>query len=122
MDIGIRKNNGESFIMRREESKEAEVQKIVFGTKPFKHICEVCGKTAVLTSKEAFDEGWDYPGVDGVYKTENFKILAPRTCGDCGIEKTAWWALLMEKKGFENLTEAQKLAVERIKQEPEILL
>lgn len=107
--------------MRREAGRDAEVQNIVFGRKTFRHICEVCGKTAVLTSKEAFDDGWDYPGVDGIYKTENFKILAPRTCGDCEIEKTAWWALVMEKKEFENLTEAQKLAVERIKQEPEIL-
>ena len=107
--------------MRNEECGNIDTKKIVFGTKPFRHICEVCGKMEVLTSKQAFDDGWDYPGIDGVYKTENFKILAPRTCGDCGIEKTAWWALLMEKKGFENLTEAQKLAVERIKQEPEIL-
>lgn len=108
--------------MRKEERRDVEVQKIVFGTKPFRHICEVCGKMEVLTSKQAFDDGWGYPGIDGVYKTENFKILAPRTCGDCGIEKTVWWALLMEKKGFENLTEAQKLTVERINQEPENLL
>lgn len=25
------------------------------------HICEVCGKTVILTLEEAFNEGWDYP-------------------------------------------------------------
>ena len=25
------------------------------------HICEVCGKTEILTPEEAFNEGWDYP-------------------------------------------------------------
>ena len=24
------------------------------------HICEVCGKTEILTPEEAFNEGWDY--------------------------------------------------------------
>lgn len=25
------------------------------------HICEVCGKTEILTPEEAFNDGWDYP-------------------------------------------------------------
>ena len=25
------------------------------------HICEVCGKTEILTPDEAFNDGWDYP-------------------------------------------------------------
>ena len=42
------------------------------------HICEVCGKTEILTPKEAFNEGWDYPPRMG-----GFGIAGPRTCGDC---------------------------------------
>ena len=41
------------------------------------HICEVCGKTEILTPKEAFNEGWDYPPRMG-----GFGIVGPRTCGD----------------------------------------
>ena len=25
------------------------------------HICEVCGKTEIMTPEEAFNYGWDYP-------------------------------------------------------------
>ena len=25
------------------------------------HICEVCGKTEIMTPEEAFNDGWDYP-------------------------------------------------------------
>ena len=96
-------------------------QKLIFGKTPFKHICEVCGKTEVLTSKEAFDAGWDYPGVDGIYKCEYFKVLAPRTCGKCGMTETAWWSLIVNGKKLEELSEMQKLAVERIMQEPDNL-
>lgn len=97
-------------------------EKNIFGQKPFKHICEVCGKVEILTSKEAYETGWDYPGVDGIYKCENFKIMTPRTCGQCGITETAWWALSVEGKSLNELSEMQKLAVERITQEPENLM
>lgn len=99
----------------------SQSEEIVFGDKPFLHICEVCGKTEVLSSKEAFDAGWDYPGIDGIYKGEIFKVLTPRTCGKCGITETAWWALSVEGKGLDELSEMQKLTVERILQEPENL-
>ena len=42
------------------------------------HICEVCGKTEMLTPAEAFSDGWDYPPRMG-----GFGIVGPRTCGDC---------------------------------------
>ena len=29
--------------------------------KKLMHICEVCGKTEILTSEESFNAGWDYP-------------------------------------------------------------
>ena len=47
------------------------------------HICEVCGKTELLTPEEAFNEGWDYPPRMG-----GFGIVGPRTCGDCPINLT----------------------------------
>ena len=25
------------------------------------HICEVCGKTEIMTPEAAFNDGWDYP-------------------------------------------------------------
>ena len=33
----------------------------------FKYICEVCGKTAVLTQDEAYQSVWDYPPFMGTY-------------------------------------------------------
>ena len=38
------------------------------------HICEVCGRTEVLTPQEAFDKGWDYPPMMG-----SFGDVSPRT-------------------------------------------
>lgn len=51
------------------------------------HICEVCGKTEILTPEEAFEDGWDYPPKMGA-----FGLVSPRTCGNCGIMDTLWWA------------------------------
>lgn len=31
------------------------------------HICEVCGKTEIMTPEKAFNEGWDYPPKMGVF-------------------------------------------------------
>ena len=47
------------------------------------HICEVCGKAKIMTSEQAFNEGWDYPPRMG-----SFGIVSPRTCGDCGMMET----------------------------------
>lgn len=33
--------------------------------KKFLHICECCGKREIISSAEAFEKGWDYPGEDG---------------------------------------------------------
>ena len=49
--------------------------------KTLKHICEVCGKVEILTSKQAFDAGYDYPGEGAIYPTSIFGVLSPRTCG-----------------------------------------
>lgn len=54
----------------------------------FLHICEVCGKRAILGPEEAYAEGWDYPPM--MY---DFKVVSPRTCDTCSITETAWWQM-----------------------------
>lgn len=80
----------------------------------FLHICEVCGKEEVLTAEEAYEQGWDYPPLMGMCG-----VVSPRTCGDCGIQGTVWWALSVEKKAIDDLTEKQKETIERILKETE---
>ena len=96
--------------------------------KRYVHICEVCGKTEVLTPAEAYEAGWDYPPRMGM-----FGVLSPRICPSCPITKTLWWALneksMSEKKsniGFteletdiSGLDEKQQVILERILNEPE---
>lgn len=77
------------------------------------HICEVCGKTEILTPEEAFNDGWDYPPRMGA-----FGVVSPRTCGDCTINHTVWWSLVCEKKSINELSEMQKETIKRIQQEP----
>lgn len=117
--------NSSTNITRKEYKEKRHTSSINgFGKQPFKHLCEVCGKVKVMTSKEAYDEGWDYPGEDGIYKSMpgfGFGIMSPRTCEKCGMEETAYWALVAEKKSIEQLDERKKQAIERIVQEPNIL-
>lgn len=78
------------------------------------HICEVCGKTEVLTSDEAYLQGWDYPPRMG-----KFGIVSPRTCGNCVITDTFWWALQSGKvKSMSDLSDHQKEVLARIQNEP----
>lgn len=100
---------------------DTDTSKNIFGEKPFKHICECCLKMEVLTSKMAFTQGWDYPGEGAVYPPSMFGVLSPRTCGKCSIADTAYWAIAVEKKTSDELSERQLLAVERIMKEPDIL-
>ena len=81
------------------------------------HICEVCGKTEILTLEEVFNEGWDYPPRMG-----GFGIVGPRTCGDCPINLTVWWALVSEKKSVSELSQQQKETIKRIQGEPESIM
>ena len=76
------------------------------------HICEVCGKTKIMTPEEAFNEGWDYPPIMGA-----FGVVGPRTCGECPINYTAWWALVSEKKSMAELSEKQRETINRIQGE-----
>jgi hypothetical protein len=70
-----------------------------------KYLCEVCGKEEELTEKEAYEAGWDYPPFIG-----QWGVVSPRTCGDCGIEKTAYWAVITDQVP----TVAQLVTIERI--------
>jgi len=78
------------------------------------HICEVCGKEEILSPDEAFEAGWDYPPRIGA-----FKMISPRTCGDCGIDETLWWALTVLRTQISDLTTNQNETLQRILAEPE---
>ncbi len=77
------------------------------------HICEVCGKAKIMTPEEAFNEGWDYPPRMG-----SFGVISPRTCGDCNMTQTLWWALVQDNKKIEDLTPEQLIVLKRIQNEP----
>lgn len=81
------------------------------------HICEVCGKTEILTPEEAFDKGWDYPPMLG-----KFGVISPRTCGDCNITDTLWWRLMKNQTESNNLSDKDKELLNRIKNEPNSIL
>lgn len=82
------------------------------------HICEVCGVEKTMDSEEAFQEGWDYPPRMGT-----FGIVSPRTCGNCGIEKTLYWRLINYKgEDAYPATEEDRVLLERIQNEPESVL
>lgn len=89
--------------------------------RPFWHYCEVCGAKAYITADEAFKDGWDYPPQMGT-----FRLLGPRKCGNCSIEKTLYWKvntqqslpIVMES----TLTSAERETWRRIRAEPESLL
>lgn len=81
------------------------------------HVCEICGVEQWLTPQEGFDEGWDYAP-----RMYPFKVISPRTCGECGIEGTVWFEICVKNKSFYELTNKQKETVMRIYNEPESLL
>lgn len=88
----------------------------------FLHVCDGCGKREILSSREAFEQGWDYPGPDGIYKdmpSYGFGVLAPRTCGQCTIDKSLYWKLTMDKDAPNCMKQEEiEKALERIRNEP----
>lgn len=94
---------------------EAEVQAMIDAQNNVSHDtvreyeCEGCGKKEILTEKEAYESGWDYPPFMG-----QWGIVSPRTCGDCGIETTAYWQILHGKQTEEALGEKHWATVVRI--------
>ncbi len=81
----------------------------------YRHICEVCGKTDLLTSEEGFQAGWDYPPRMGV-----FGVVSPRTCGSCVITGTLWWRITTGATG--EFSTADQVLLARIEAEPESIL
>lgn len=77
------------------------------------HVCEVCGKTEVLTPDEAFDLGWDYPPRMGV-----FGVVSPRTCGECSMYDTLWWKVAIQNVELYNLSGKDRETLDRILNEP----
>ncbi len=110
-----KRENDEEISERQRLIKELEF-------KPFWHICEACGKKEFITAEAAHIKGWDYPPRMG-----KFGIVSPRTCGECGIEKTVWWNMM--KSGKDQNTDKDTMSEEhkrkvimRIAKEPYSLL
>lgn len=87
------------------------------------HICSGCGKREILSSKDAFEQGWDYPGPEGVYKESHnygFGMMAPRTCGNCCIKDSLYWKLFISEEGGTNNMNKYEIeeTLKRIKSEP----
>ena len=101
--------------MTHKKGKQMEIKE---NEQKYIHICEVCGKVKLLTPEQAFDEGWDYPPKMGA-----FGILSPRTCGDCAMTDTLWWAIQNGAiKSYDDLSEKQRALLERIGNEPESIM
>ena len=68
----------------------------------FIHWCESCGREELLTSHDAYEAGWDFPPRMGAWG-----VISPRTCPNCAIKTTVWWAIAIEKLSFLELTPHQ---------------
>ncbi|AIQ50632.1 hypothetical protein R70331_03160 [Paenibacillus sp. FSL R7-0331] len=82
-----------------------------------RHICECCGKEQTISSEEAYAQGWDYPP-----KMGSFKIVSPRTCGECIIQNTLWWEITCNKTPPGQLSERHQQTLKRILTEPESIM
>ena len=104
-----------------EESRQFEELLESMKTRPFWHYCEVCGKKEFITDEEAFNSGWDYPPKMGF-----FRMLGPRTCGNCQMKDTLFWKIQTSQKlpivNEAKLNENELATWRRIKGEPESLL
>ncbi|MGV0675657.1 hypothetical protein ABQE62_05625 [Mycolicibacterium fortuitum] len=78
-----------------------------------RHVCEVCGKTEILTPAEAYEAGWDYPP-----KMGQFGVISPRTCPSCPTASTVWAALALDGYTEDMLNAQQRETVARILAEP----
>ncbi|MFB8530704.1 hypothetical protein [Enterococcus casseliflavus] len=83
-----------------------------------RYICESCGKIGLYhNEEEGFKDGWDYPPRMG-----NYRILSPRTCGQCSIDTTLYWAIITgEIHSFNEMTFKQKATLARILGEPDTI-
>ena len=112
---------------RKEEKKKKQEEALIeeMEQKGFWHYCSVCGKREFLTSREAYAAGWDYPGKHGIYKgmpNYGFRIMAPRKCGNCGIQDTLYFKLLTGEMNPDEKEGEVKAVIHRILKEPSSLL
>ncbi|SDS55371.1 hypothetical protein SAMN04489834_1692 [Microterricola viridarii] len=78
-------------------------------TDAFVHWCESCGREELLESQRAYEAGWDFPPNMGTWG-----VVSPRTCPNCTIKNTVWWAIAIEKRSIDEMTPRQRKAVGRI--------
>ena len=78
----------------------------------FVHWCESCGREELLSARDAYQAGWDFPPNMGAWG-----VISPRTCPDCTIEKTVWWAITIEKHSIDDMAPRQLKIVGRILEE-----
>ncbi|GAB5012648.1 hypothetical protein MAHJHV63_43810 [Mycobacterium avium subsp. hominissuis] len=78
------------------------------------HVCEVCRTEVVLTPEEAYESGWDYPPRMG-----EFGVIGARTCPNCPINRTVWWAIAVDGYTEDMLSQQQLATIKRILGEPE---
>lgn len=122
VDSARKELSEEAQQMNEEEEKAQKRLDLLesMNSRPFWHYCECCGKKAFITSKEAFDNGWDYPPRMG-----SFGLLGPRTCGECDITSTLYWKVQQQPLPIvveSMLTKEELKTWSRIKKEPESLL
>lgn len=78
------------------------------------YVCEVCDKAERLTEEDAFNAGWDYPPFMGAWG-----VVSPRTCGECSIIHTVWFALMVDRLQPGDLTVKHIGTIARILAEKE---
>lgn len=78
----------------------------------FVHWCEVCRTEELLTSEEAFRDGWDFPPRSGAWG-----VVSPRTCGKCPMTASVWWAVAIDGYDQQQLSTQQHEVIARIKAE-----
>jgi hypothetical protein len=78
-------------------------------TSAFVHWCEACGREELLSPDDAFKAGWDFPPNMGAWG-----VVSPRTCPNCAMKRTVWWAIAIEKLSFLELTPHQLIVIGRI--------
>ena len=124
--LAARKELEDEKAARIEKEKKAarrkELIRELCAGKPFWHYCSGCGAKQFLTSREAFNAGWDFPGKPGIYETEpdhGFGMLSPRTCPSCTIDKSLYWRMLVHSDNVPLATAKEvTAALQRIAAEP----
>ncbi len=87
------------------------------GERTINALCNVRHPRKLTTIQIRDGKDRPYPPILGAYG-----LVSPRTCPDCGMEKTVWAELTLRQKAPEDLSEKQYQALMRILHEPDSLL